>query len=102
MKKICLIIFLIFATALGVNSFDNNSNKEFVPNHKYDYKKAYFINDFNLSFTNPKKNYYPQNSCDSDNCKALLKLIRTSEKNIDDPLKVEELYANKKIIYFIF
>lgn len=83
MKKICLIIFLIFATVLRVDSFENNTIEEFIPNYKYGYKKAYFINNFNLSFTNPKKNYYPQNSCDSDNCKALLKLIRTSEKNID-------------------
>ena len=84
MKKICFAFFLVLMTTLGcVYSFENEKPREFVPNYKYGYKKAYYINDFNLSFTNPKKNYYPQNSCESDNCKALLKLIRTSEKNID-------------------
>jgi len=83
MKKFLLVIFLIFTTMLVVNSYENEVRREFTPNYKYGYKKAYFLNDFNLSFTNPKKNYYPQNSCESDNCKALLKLIRTSEKNID-------------------
>lgn len=83
MKKLLLIVLLIITSLLSVSSFENTKYRDFVPNYKYGYKKAYFINDFNLSFTNPKKNYYPQNSCDSDNCKALLKLIRTSEKNID-------------------
>ena len=83
MKKI-LLSFLIFTSALlEVSSYEYKPCREFVPNYKYGYKKAYFLSDFNLSFTNPKKNYYPQNSCDSDNCKALLKLIRTSENNID-------------------
>ena len=84
MKKMFLLIFLIFTSALlGASSYEYQPRREFVPNYKYGYKKAYFLKDFNLSFTNPKKNYYPQNSCDSDNCKALLKLIRTSENNID-------------------
>ena len=83
MKKIFLTIALIITTILGANSFENETPRKFIPNHKYRYKKAHFINDFNLYFTNPKKNYYPQNSCKSDNCKALLKLIRASEKNID-------------------
>ena len=63
-KKFLIIILLMFATTLlSVSSFENKACREFVPNYKYGYKKAYFINDFNISFTNPKKNYYPQNSC---------------------------------------
>ena len=84
MKKVCLIILLVFIlNHLEVSSLENKTSHEFTPNYKYAYRKAYFINDFNLYFTNPKKNYYPQNTCESDNCKALLKLIRTSQKNID-------------------
>jgi hypothetical protein len=64
-KKILLLSLLIYTLALlGASSYEYQPCREFVPNYKYGYKKAYFLNNFNLSFTNPKKNYYPQSSCD--------------------------------------
>lgn len=57
-------------------------------NHKHFYKNFVFI-EINDKYKWSISTYHEdQNS------------IVTSEKNIDDPLKVEELYANKKIIYF--
>ena len=64
MKKILMILFLIFATALNVNAqVDENAIQIF--------------------FLNPLKQKKPQNKCKTDACKALLKNINQAQDSID-------------------
>ena len=64
MKKIFLLTFLIFATALSVNSQINESEIQFF-------------------FLNPLKQKKPQNICKTDACKILLKNINSAKESID-------------------
>ena len=64
MKKICLIIFLIFATALGESSQAEESAIQ-------------------IYFLNPLKQKKPENSCKTEACKVLLKNINSAQESID-------------------
>ena len=64
MKKILILLFLIFATVLNVNSqVDENAIQIF--------------------FLSPLKQKKPQNTCKTDACKALLKNINQAQESID-------------------
>ena len=64
MKKICLIIFLIFATVLGESSQAEESAIQ-------------------IYFLNPLKQKKPENSCKTEACKVLLKNINSAQESID-------------------
>ncbi len=52
--------------------------------HKnYTHKNIKLKNDINLYFVDPTQNEFPQNECTSDNCKALLNVIRSANYTID-------------------
>ncbi len=64
MKKILLILFLIFATILWVNAQTNESAIQ-------------------IFFLSPLKQKKPQNTCKTDACKTLLKNINEAQDSID-------------------
>ena len=70
MKKICLVIFLVFAL------FNNSVIAKTI---KSDIEE----NNIQLFFLNPLKQKKPQNTCKTNACKALLKNINEANESID-------------------
>ena len=70
MKKICLIIFLVFVL------FKNFAHaKSIIPDVEE--------NCIQMFFLNPLKQHRPQNKCNTQACKALLKNINDTQESID-------------------